>query len=552
MVVCFEDLQWADSTFLNFLRLLIREQAPAIFLCTYRPPFKMFNEGEIRKMGESYREIQLQDLSTDELQEMLASILQTTTVPEDLQRFVQERVGTNPFYLEEMINSLIESGILQPNKDTWRLTGSINKADIPTTVHAVISGRIDRLDEAAKYLLQEASVIGRTVPYEALKSITRQARILDQLLERLEALDLLRRTSPSGQKYVFKHGLIQDVVYNSLLKKDRQAMHRRIGLRIEQVMGERLPEFYETLAFHFRHSDLSQRDLSQKAVHYLRESGRKSLQQYAVQESNQYYQRAFKILKQNLEGSEEEKRALIDFINEWAQVFYYRADFTGLTKLFLEHQEMAESLSDKALLGLFYGWLGVTLFCIGKAKDCYTYSLKALELGESAKCSAAIGLAYSNLTWSCAELQLLDQGIEYGRKVLAQGEDLEPMAYYQSLGGLGLNYLFKGDSKNNLELGRILREFGESHSDLRSTVVGYICTSYAHYAAGDFPEGGGMLRESRPAFLRSVIYGVAQVSPGQLLRPNRSIPGSRWGYSGDYSLLPTSRYGLRRHLRPGL
>ena len=488
LVICFEDLQWADSTFLNFLRLLMREQAPAIFLCTYRPPFKMFNEGEIRKMGESYREIQLQDLSMDELQEMLASILQTTTVPEDLQRFVQERVGTNPFYLEEMINSLIESGILQPNKDTWRLTGSINKADIPTTVHAVISGRIDHLDEAAKYLLQEASVIGRTVPYEALKSITRQARILDQLLERLEALDLLRRTSPSGQKYVFKHGLIQDVVYNSLLKKDRQAMHRRIGLRIEQVMGERLPEFYETLAFHFRHSDLSQRDLSQKAVHYLRESGRKSLQQYAVQESNQNYQRAFKILKQDLEGSEEEKRALIDFINEWAQVFYYRADFTGLTELFLEHQEIAESLSDKASLALFYGWLGVTLFCIGKAKDCYTYSLRALELGESAKCSAAIGLAYSNLTWSCAELQLLDQGIEYGRKVLAQGEDLEPMAYYQSLGGLGLNYLFKGDSKNNLELGRILREFGESHSDLRSTVVGYICTSYAHYAAGDFPE----------------------------------------------------------------
>ena len=65
------------------------------------------------------------------------------------------------------------------------------------------------------------------------------------------------------------------------------------------MLSDRLPEFYETLAFHFRHSDLSQKDLSQKAVHYLRESGRKSLQQYAVQESNQYYQRAFQILRQN-------------------------------------------------------------------------------------------------------------------------------------------------------------------------------------------------------------------------------------------------------------
>ena len=485
MVVCFEDLQWADSTFLNFLRLLIREHAPVIFLCTYRPPFKMFNEGEIRKMGESHREIRLQDLSTDEIQEMLASILQTTAVPEDLQRFVQERVGTNPFYLEEMINSLIESGILRLDKGTWRLTGSINKADIPSTIHAVISGRIDRLDEAAKHLLQEASVIGRTVPYEALKSITRHADTLDQLLERLEALDLLRRTSQSGQKYVFKHGLIQDVVYNSLLKKDRQTMHRRIGLRIEQVMGDRLPEFYEALAFHFRHCDLSQKDLSPKAVHYLRESGRKSLQKYAVQESHKYYQRAFQILGKTLGDSEEEKWLLIDFLNEWARVFYYRADFEGFTKLFLEHQAMAESLSDKALLGSFYVWLCASLFNTGRVKESYRFNLKALELCKN-ESNTAFGMGYSNLIWCCAELRLLDQGIQYGEEVLAKRDDLEPMAYFLSLGGLGLIYIFKGDSQKNFELGRILLEFGESHSDLRSMVVGYICMSYGHSSAGDF------------------------------------------------------------------
>lgn len=487
VVVCFEDLQWADSTFLNFLRLLVIEPVPIIFLCTYRPPFKMFNGEEIRKMGESYREIQLQDLSSAEIQEMLASILQTNEVPKDLQRFVQEKVGTNPFYLEEMINSLIESGILQHHNDTWRLIGSIDKTDIPSSIHAVISGRIDRLDEAAKHLLQEASVIGRTVPYEALKNVTRHADTLDQLLERLEALDLLRRTSQSEQKYVFKHALIQDVVYNSLLKKDRQTMHRRIGLRIEQVMGDRLPEFYETLAFHFRHSDLSQQFISQKALHYLRESGRKSLKKYAVQESHKYYQRAFQILDKSLADSEEEKWLLIDFLNEWAQVFYYRADFEGFTKLFLEHQALAESLSDTALLGTFYSWLGVTLFCTGKVKEAYKYSLKALELGKETKNYAAVGLAYSNVIWCCGELKLLDEGIQYGKEVLAKGDDLEPMAYFQSLGGLGMIYMFKGDSAKNFELGRILLEFGESHSDLRSTVVGYICTSYGHYTAGDFP-----------------------------------------------------------------
>ena len=167
---------------------------------------------------------------------MLASILQTPTVPEDLQRFVQEKVGTNPFYLEEMINSLIESGILQPDNGNWRLTGAIGEFDIPSTIHAVIASRIDRLEIEAKNLLQEASVIGRTVPYEILQRITRHADTIDRLLKELEDLDLLRRSSQAAEEYEFKHALIQEVVYSGLLKKDRQTMHQLIGLVMEEVL----------------------------------------------------------------------------------------------------------------------------------------------------------------------------------------------------------------------------------------------------------------------------------------------------------------------------
>jgi class 3 adenylate cyclase/tetratricopeptide (TPR) repeat protein len=484
VVICFEDLHWADHMFLNFLRRAVLEQIPGVLLLyTYRPPLKIFSRDEIRLMGESYQEIQLQDLSLPEIQEMLGSILQTAAVPEGLRRFVQEKVGTNPFYLEEMINSLIESGILNLHDGNWRLTGALDESDIPSTIHAVIAGRIDRLEGAVKHLLQEASVIGRTVPYEILRRITRHADTLDKLLEELEGLDLFRRSSQSEQEYMFKHVLIQEVVYRGLLKKDRQAMHQHIGLVMEQVFYDRLPEFYETLAFHFRHSELSQ-----KAVDYLRKSGGKSLKKYAVQESHQYYHRAYQILGRTLGDSDEEKWFLIDFLNEWAQVFYYRADFEGFTKLFQEHKELAESLTDKAMLGIFYGWLGITLFCTGKAKESYKYSIEALKLGEETGNYSALGLAYTNLTWSCAELKLIDQGIQYGEKVLSKGNELEPMAYFLSLGGVGMIHLITGNSQKNFELGRILLEFGETHSDLRSSVVGYICTSYAHYTAGDFSQ----------------------------------------------------------------
>jgi tetratricopeptide (TPR) repeat protein len=274
-------------------------------------------------------------------------------------------------------------------------------------------------------------------------------------------------------------------VFGGLLKKDRQAMHEQIGLAIEQVFADRQPEFYETLAFHFRHSDLSQRDLSQKAVHYLRESGRKSLQKYAVQESHEYYQSSFQILQQSRGDSEEEKRLFIEFLNEWAPVFYYRADFAGLRKLFLEHQTLAESLSDKALVGSFYVWLCSSLFNTGRIKESYELNLKALEMCRNGS-NTAIGMGYANLIWCCAEMKLLEKGIQYGEEVLAQRDNLDPMGYVLSLGGLGMIYIFTGDSQKNFELGRKLVEYGESHSDLRSTVVGYILMSYGHHSAGDF------------------------------------------------------------------
>jgi predicted ATPase len=255
---------------------------------------------------------------------MVMSILRSEAIPEELRKFIQEKVGGNPFYLEEMINSLIESGTLTRDADNWQLARTIRESDIPSTVHAVISGRIDRLDEIAKRLLQEASVIGRTVPYEILKKITDHPDHMDRFLHEFELLDLIRRSPQSEQEYIFKHALIQEVVYSGLLKKDRQIMHRRIGQVMERVFQDRLPELYETLAFHFMRSDLSG-----KAVDYLIESGRKGLKKYAVQESHQYYSEAFKILTTSWKNQDEE--ALLDFLNSGPDIYYLEISKVLLT-----------------------------------------------------------------------------------------------------------------------------------------------------------------------------------------------------------------------------
>jgi tetratricopeptide (TPR) repeat protein len=362
-VICLEDIHWADPSSLDLLRSILLEFShPVLFICVYRLPFSLFTSHQLGAIGKSCQEIKLQDLSSSDAQDMMESLLKSKTIPQELRKFIHEKVEGNPFYLEEVINSLIESGTLIRDNGNWRLARPINESDISPTVQGVISARLDRLEKEMKRILQEASVIGRAFPYEILNKITELKERLDHHLHRLEQFDLIRiRSFQPELEYVFKHALTQEVVYSGLLKRERQAVHERIALVMEQLFHERLSEFYETLAFHFKRGQSLH-----KAVDYLMKSGEKSLKRYAIEESDQYYQEAFDLLKNKPAMTDEEKRLLIDLLNKWAYVFYYRGDFRGLVSLLSNHEGLAESVG-KAELGMFYAWLGFGLYCSGKA-----------------------------------------------------------------------------------------------------------------------------------------------------------------------------------------
>jgi predicted ATPase len=171
--VCIEDLHWADPSSIDLLRTILSDlRYPCLFLCLYRPPFRLFSDYEIRSLKQSYREMELKDLSPSETQDMIESLLKTSHIPSGLETFVSERTEGNPFYLEEVINSLVESGILSLDNSGWKVTKPISDLSIPSTIQGVISARIDRLENKMKRILQEASVIGRAFLYELLKRIT--------------------------------------------------------------------------------------------------------------------------------------------------------------------------------------------------------------------------------------------------------------------------------------------------------------------------------------------------------------------------------------------
>jgi class 3 adenylate cyclase/tetratricopeptide (TPR) repeat protein len=484
-VICLEDLHWADPSSIELLRLILKDlRLPALFLCAYRPPFNLFPAHQLAGLGHAYQEIRLQDLSSSEAQTMVESLLKADHIPSELQRFIQTKVEQNPFYLEEFINTLIESETLIKDNGNWKLTRPIREANIPSTIQGVISARLDGLERDMKRIIQEASVIGRVFIYELLKRVTGLKDVIDKSLGNLERLELIRtRSIQPDLEYIFKHALIQEVVYNGILKKERQELHERIGLIMEQLFHDRLPEFYETLAFHYK-----QGHSISKAVEYLIKCGEKSLNRYSLDEAQRYFQEAFDILSHKKNRSREDDKLIIDLLFKWYLVYYYYGDWKGLTELLLSHKDLADSLDDKASIARFYACFGFVLFFRFRPRESYDYLNRAILLGEEANDRQVIGYAAAWMCWTCTLLGIMDQGIAFGEKAqeMARFFPADHYLYMKSLSGIGENYYMKGETKKVYAIGKELLEYGRKYSNIRSMVLGHISMASSALTAGNF------------------------------------------------------------------
>ena len=483
-VFLLEDIHWADPSFVDLLRhTLLQVRQPAIVLCIYRPVFSLFTSQQLSGLAKVYHEIRVQDLSLSEAQDMLESLLQTGSIPSDLKRFVQERAEGNPFYLEELINSLIESETLIRDKGGWKITRPISESNISPTIHGLISGRLDRLEKETKRILQEAAVIGRAFLYEILRRVTELDERIDRGLSTLERLDFIRtRSFEPDLEYMFKHPLTQEVVYNGLLKKERQKIHGQIGAAMEQLFHNRLPEFYETLAFHFTRGRSAH-----KAIVYLMKSGEKSLGRYAVQESHEYYKEAYNLIADKQTKTEEERELLFKILNKWSLVYYYRGDFKEQTDLLKRHEREADLVNDKEVRGMFYAWLGFILQFRWETEASYRYLQKALKIGEEANIQRVIGYACMWLVYACAVCDKYEEGYSFWQRAVGIAESIkfDQYLYFKSMAGIAHLGFFSGEKKQSSEIGNALLQYGEKHSNIRSQVVGYLCVGHSHFADGD-------------------------------------------------------------------
>ncbi len=395
LLVNLEDLHWIDSETQALLDELV-EASPAaklLLLISYRPEYQ-------HPWGNraNYTHLRLGPLSPDTVEQLLGKLLGPDGGLDPLKRVLIARTEGNPFFLEESVQILLETGALLGERGSYQLVRPLPTIQIPAKVHAVLAARIDRLRPGDKALLQIASVVGKDVPFVLLQATAQLADDeLHAAVGRLQAAEFLYEiiTFP-GRAYTFKHALTHDVAYDSLLRDRRRMLHRHIAGAIERLYPERLAEHVEQLAYHAFGGDLWE-----KAVAYLRQAGVKAFARSSNREALAYLEQALTALSHLPETHETRKQA-IDIRVDLRNALYPLAEYGRIEGYLREAEYLARALGDQRRLGWALAYTSsLYLTTGGHAAEARTLGQRADAIAEALGDAPLHIAAQYYVAWAC-------------------------------------------------------------------------------------------------------------------------------------------------------
>ena len=291
LLLVFEDLHWIDSETQAVLDMLVESlpTARVLLLVNYRPEYQ---HGWGSKT--CYTQLRLDPLPEASADLLLQALLGADASLGPLTPLLMARTQGNPFFLEESVRTLVETGVLVGERGAYRLAQPLDTLQVPATVQALLAARIDRLPPEDKRLLQTAAVIGTEVPWPLLHAIADTAdEALYRSLAHLQAAEFLYETSLFPEPaYTFKHALTHEVAYGSLLHERRRALHARIVEALEAVAGDRVDDQVERLAQHALRGEVWD-----KALAYGRQAGDKARTRSAYREAVVCFEQALAALE---------------------------------------------------------------------------------------------------------------------------------------------------------------------------------------------------------------------------------------------------------------
>ena len=344
LLLVFEDLHWIDTETQALLDGLVESLPTArlLLLVNYRPEYQ---HGWGSKTY--YTQLRLDPLPPVSAHELLHALLGDDPSLAPLTQLLIARTEGNPFFLEESVRTLVETGVLVGTPGAYRLAQAVPSIQVPATVQAVLAARIDRLPPEEKRLLQTAAVIGMEVPLALLQAIAElPEETLHRGLTHLQAAEFLYETRLFPEHaYTFKHALTHEVAYRSLLQERRRALHTQIVEALETLAGDRLADQVERLADHAVRGEVWA-----KALLYCRQAGAKAMERSASREAVGCYEQALAALE-HLPEQRKLREQAIDLRLDLDSARLVLGQFERILHDLRAAETLAEALDDPRRLG---------------------------------------------------------------------------------------------------------------------------------------------------------------------------------------------------------
>ena len=464
LILCIEDIHWADASTLDLLEYLLQHECPA---CSY-----LFVLSTRRAVRFSSRDIHiaLKDLAPEEVGSMARHMLDIKHIPETTLQYLYRETGGNPFYVEEMVNYLTEKGIsLSQGADRKICEG------IPPTIQGLVAARLENLGKNLKAMLQEASVIGKIFSGTLLRVVSSKQKNVDACLDGLESSGFIHMTEEAGV-YSFRHALTQEVAYQTLLKRDRIKIHAKIGDALERLVRDN-EEICDILAYHF---DLA--GSAEKAIAYSIMAARKYQAEGSWVEAAAHYRLAEKWLKKcaDLPDNREKLISVWEGIWSCARIFNPAQATVALESLcgYYTQSKMSkeETFTLIRLINL-YSQKGQFLKAIEIFEQAYALAGEDTFLCSAAK--TAVAYTYTYLGRPDRALAYLEQ---------ARGGLTKTNTFLLAVNHLTTltAYVWKGDLIDALKWYNLTKQTGSEYRDLE--LMAEIYLGYIHYLAGRFSQ----------------------------------------------------------------
>ena len=386
LLLIFEDLHWIDGETQVFLDTLVEElpQTQIFLLVDYRPGYTHQWANK-----EYYTRIRVDPLPITDARGLLESLLGSREM-ESLKQLLINRTEGNPFFIEEIVRSLSETGVLLGVKGSHRLGSAIDSIRIPSTVRTVLEERVDRLPTEQKQLLQTAAAIGVVVPQRLLSAVSGlPENHLAECLAGLQASEFLYESNLFPEsRFTFTHALTNEVVYNALLHERRTALHADIMKAVETLAGEKLNDHIESLAHHAYLGELWE-----KAIRYLREAGAKAMSRSAFVEALSDCERAL-AAAEHLADSRVKVGQQVDLHLEARNVLFLLGDLPRVGEHLQKAEALAEKLGDETRMARVLNFLNSYYGLAGDPERAIEIGKRALGLGAVQADIASSTVAY--------------------------------------------------------------------------------------------------------------------------------------------------------------